>query len=118
MRFLLAGALLALLPSIASAQFPDNVAPYVQVTSTSQKTTFSFLDGNGFSDLNLNTLHVRVNNTDRTVDLLAFVSAGFADISVMENGFQIIIPGDYRNLNIFAQIRDSKGNRGNDTNQN
>ena len=117
MRFLLAGALLALLPSIASAQFPDNVAPYVQVTSTSQKTTFSFLDGNGFSDLNLNTLHVRVNNTDRTVDLLAFVSAGFADPGVMENGFRSIIPGSYQNLTIFAQLRQSKGNRCDEPNQ-
>ena len=68
--------------------------------------------------LDLNTFVIRVNGVPRTDDVLGFIIAGAAQIQLIENGFQIIVPGDWRHLGIFAQIRDSEGNRGNDTNQN
>lgn len=119
MKSLLAGAILFLAPSIASAQFGDNFSPFVQVTSTTQETTMLFTDPDGFSDLNLNTLVIRVNGVNRTTDVFNFIAAGAASIQLVEDGFLITVPGDYRHLMIFGQIRDLTGGlRGNDTNQN
>ena len=117
-KLFLAGAILALAPALATAQMPDNIVPFVQVSSNAQQTTISVSDANGLADLNLSTFNVRVNGVTRTTDLIALIIDGSVTVTMLNNGFRITIPGDHRNLTVFTSIRDLSGRRGYDTNQN